>query len=131
MINDRLSFMRFLGLDLHEKAPDAGTIWLFREHLAKADAVETLYNRFDRQLRRKGYLAMGGQIVDANLVEAPKQCLTKEEKETVKPRQGESGQGWRGARGADHPGLWLQEPHQYRSPSQADPQVGGDGCFPA
>jgi IS5 family transposase len=84
VINDRLSFMRFLGLGLHEKAPDAKTIWLFREHLAQTGAVERLFERFDRYLRRKGYLAMGGQIVDASIIEAPKQRLTKDEKETLK-----------------------------------------------
>src|SRR5215471_1772708 len=34
LINDRLSFMRFLGLGLEDRVPDARTIWLFRE---KAD----------------------------------------------------------------------------------------------
>ena len=28
-IRDRLSFMRFLGLNLHGRMPDARTIWLF------------------------------------------------------------------------------------------------------
>ena len=31
LINDRLSFMRFLGLGLSDRVPDARTIWLFRE----------------------------------------------------------------------------------------------------
>jgi transposase len=31
LINDRLSFMRFLGLGLEDRVPDARTIWLFRE----------------------------------------------------------------------------------------------------
>ena len=35
-IQDRLSFMRFLGLGLGGKVPDAKTIWLFREHLTQA-----------------------------------------------------------------------------------------------
>ena len=87
MINDRLSFMRFLGLGLHEKAPDAKTIWLFREHLAKTGAVERLFERFDRYLRQNGYLAMGGQIVDASIIEAPKQRLTKGEKEAIRDGQ--------------------------------------------
>jgi len=34
--------MRFLGLDLHHRLPDAKTIWLFRETLAQAQVVETL-----------------------------------------------------------------------------------------
>ena len=30
-LRDRLSFMRFAGLALHDAVPDAKTIWLFRE----------------------------------------------------------------------------------------------------
>ena len=59
-IRDRLSFMRFLGLDLHGRVPDARTIWLFREMLTKAGAVEALFARFDAHLKEQGYLAMGG-----------------------------------------------------------------------
>ena len=33
LISDRLSFMRFLGLGLSDRVPDARTIWLFREKL--------------------------------------------------------------------------------------------------
>ncbi len=32
LIRDRLSFMRFLGLGLADKGPDAKTLWLYREH---------------------------------------------------------------------------------------------------
>jgi len=68
VINDRLSFMRFLGLGLGDKAPDAKTIWLFREHLTQARAIDNLFAWFDKHLNKAGYLAMGGQIVDATLV---------------------------------------------------------------
>ena len=37
-VRDRLSFMRFLGLDLAEKVPDARTVWAFREALEDASA---------------------------------------------------------------------------------------------
>jgi transposase, IS5 family len=36
LVNDRLSFMRFLGLGLGDRVPDARTIWLFRERLTRA-----------------------------------------------------------------------------------------------
>ena len=39
LINDRLSFMRFLGLGLEDRVPDARTIWLFREKLTTAGAM--------------------------------------------------------------------------------------------
>lgn len=51
LINDRLSFMRFLGLGLSDRAPDAKTIWLFRERLTKAGAITALFERFDAMLR--------------------------------------------------------------------------------
>ena len=35
-LRDRFSFMRFLGLELEDAVPDAKTLWLFREALAKA-----------------------------------------------------------------------------------------------
>lgn len=84
VINDRLSFMRFLGLGLGDKVPDAKTIWLFREHLTQGRAVENLFARFDKHLAKSGYLAMGGQIVDATIVAAPKQRNTDGEKADIK-----------------------------------------------
>ena len=57
LLQDRLSFMRFLGVSLSDRVPDAKTIWLFREHLAQAGAVENLFARFDRHLTKVGYLA--------------------------------------------------------------------------
>ena len=83
-IQDRLSFMRFLGLGLGDKVPDAKTIWLFREHLTQARAVENLFARFDKHLAKSGYLAMGGQIVDATIVDAPKQRNSDGEKADIK-----------------------------------------------
>jgi IS5 family transposase len=59
-IRDRLSFMRFVGLALHEAVPDAKTIWLYREQLSKAGALQRAFDRFDAMLRERGYLAMGG-----------------------------------------------------------------------
>lgn len=39
---DRRSFGRFLGLDDGDKVPDAKTIWLFRETLSRAGAMQRL-----------------------------------------------------------------------------------------
>jgi transposase, IS5 family len=58
-LRDRLLFMRFVGLALHEPVPDAKTIRLFREQLTRVGAIERLFQRFDAALRDKGVLAMG------------------------------------------------------------------------
>lgn len=84
LIRDRLSWLRFLGFDLGAPTPDANTIRMFRERLTEAKAMGTLFDAFDQQLRKGGYIAMGGQIVDATLVAAPKQRNTKEEKDAIK-----------------------------------------------
>ena len=83
-IKDRLSFQRFLGLMLTDKVPDYSTVGRFREALIEAGALKALFDQFDALLREKGYLAMGGQMLDASIIEAPKQRMTREEKATIK-----------------------------------------------
>ena len=84
LINDRLSFMCFLGLGLSDRVPDAKTIWMFRERLTRADAIDGLFRRFDAAIRAAGYIAMSGQLVDSSLVAAPKQRNTRGEKQAIK-----------------------------------------------
>ena len=84
LINDRLSFMRFLGLGLSDRVPDAKTLWLFRERLTQAGAIDALFNRFDATLRNATYFPMLGQILDATLVASPKQRNTNAEKANLR-----------------------------------------------
>ncbi len=84
LINDRLSFMRFLGLGLEDRVLDARTIWLFREKLTTAGAIKRLFEQFDAMLRQAGHIAMSDQIVDASLVAAPRQRNTDDEKKAIK-----------------------------------------------
>jgi IS5 family transposase len=91
-VRDRLSFTRFLGLELEDDIPDGTTLWLFREKLAQAGLVKTLFERFDQHLNAKGYIARGGQMVDATIVPVPKQRNSRDENETVK--RGETPPGW-------------------------------------
>lgn len=93
VIQDRLSFVRFLGLSLSEKVPDAKTIWLFRESLVRVGAIDNLFARFDKHLSRSGYLAKGGQIVDATIIQAPKQHNSQDEKQAIKA--GEIPEAWK------------------------------------
>lgn len=83
-IKDRLSFMRFLGLQLWNQVPDAKTVWLYRERLKNKGLEKKLFETFDQMLKDRGYLAMSGQIVDATIVSAPRQRMTKAEKAEVK-----------------------------------------------
>jgi len=82
-IRDRLSFMRFLDLDLHQRIPDAKTIWVFRETLAQAGVVERLFQQFDQYLAQQGLQACGGQVIDASLVPVPVQRNTRDENTAI------------------------------------------------
>ncbi|WP_418208628.1 transposase [Azospirillum humicireducens] len=87
-----MSFMRVSGLGLGDRVPNRKTIWLFREAVVTAVAMEELFARFDAGLKERGYFALGGQIVDASIVEAPRQRLSKEEERHIRPSPA-TGQG--------------------------------------
>jgi IS5 family transposase len=55
LLRDRLSFMRFLDLELEDPVPDATTIWLFREALAEAGLIDQLFGRFGQHLEAEGF----------------------------------------------------------------------------
>lgn len=121
-LRDRLSFMRFAGLSLHDAVPDAKTIWLYREQLTRAGALARLFARFDTMLADRGFLAMGGQIVDATVVEARRPRLTKEEKATL--REGGTPEGWSKARARqiDRDGRWTIKRGRRAGPSDGGVQ---------
>jgi len=83
-VRDRLSFMRFLGLSIGDRVPDAKTIWLFREELGRGGMVKRLFKKFDGYLREQGFKARKGQIVDASIVSVPIQRNSREENQQVK-----------------------------------------------
>ena len=72
-----LSFTRFLSLELKNRVPDARTVWFYRDKLARAGVIEKLFADFDGYLKKRGYKAMGGRIIDASIVSVPKQRNTK------------------------------------------------------
>ncbi len=92
-IRDRLSFMRFLGLNLEDRIPDAKTVWLFRETLKQAELGEVLFKRFHEQLAAKGLAAKGGQMVDATFIEVPKSRNSRED--NAKLKAGEIPEDWK------------------------------------
>ncbi len=91
-VRDRLSFMRFLGLGLSDRVPDSKTVWLYRDALAQAGKVEELFRQFDGHLARQGYIARGGQILDASIVPVPRNHNTRDENTAIK--SGEVPEDW-------------------------------------
>ena len=65
-ISDRLSFRRFLGLNLDQPVPDHSTIHRFRDRIA--GQMDELFNLVTRQLEAQGLILKKGTLVDASLV---------------------------------------------------------------
>lgn len=76
-INDRLSFQRFLGIDVGDKVPDAKTLWAFREQLKQSQRVEELFALYTATLEAAGYITRRGSIVDAAFAERPRQHVDR------------------------------------------------------
>ena len=148
-LRDRLSFMRFLGLGLEDKVPDAKTVWLYRvgatswristaiwssratwrwaarstprscrckqrnsgddNAIKEGETPEGWENQPAKRsqkdtdarwtkkhgkshLEQQGYLAMGGQIIDASIVPVPKQRNSGDDNARIK--EGETPEGW-------------------------------------
>ena len=64
--------------------------------------VEALFKQFDGYLSRQGYIARGGQILDASMVLVPKNRNMREENKAIK--NGEVPEGW-----ADKPAKRAQK----------------------
>ena len=88
---DRMSFQRFCLLEDSATIPDRNTIWHYQQRLG-LDGETALIQAVDAQLLHHCYLARCGQIIDATLVPAPIQHLTKDEKEQL--AQGKTPEDW-------------------------------------
>lgn len=93
LIKDRLSFQRFLGINLSNRVPDANTYWDFNEALVKAKVHEEIFEQYTALLRSQGLIVNTGSMIDASIVDAPIQRNTKEENEKIK-NEGEKPSGW-------------------------------------
>jgi IS5 family transposase len=83
-VRDRYSFCRFLGLTPEGRIPDAKTVWHFREELKKLNLMEKLFDRLLSQIDSAGFIPRMGQIIDASIVEAPRQRNSRDENKRIK-----------------------------------------------
>ena len=84
LINDRLSFQRFLGLTLGNKVPDAKAIWAYKNVLSKSGRSKELFDMFLGKLSDKDIITRKGSIVDATFADAPRQRNTRDENKEIK-----------------------------------------------
>lgn len=83
-ITDRHSFQRFIALDPNKGAPDFTTVWLFEESLSQNGLLQSIFDRFDTFLISKGFKAKEGSIIDATIVEVPRQRNSRSDNKQIK-----------------------------------------------
>jgi IS5 family transposase len=111
-IRDRYSFSRFLNLTPEDQVPDSSTIWSYREQLKSHGLLEDLFAGLLSQIEAAGYIARCGQIVDAAIMETPRQRNPREENEQIK--NGEVPEEWSDnkRRQKDTQARWARKAHQ-------------------
>jgi IS5 family transposase len=78
---DRLSFRRFVGLSLEDRAPDHTTLCRFRNLLIERALLEKLFGEFQRQMDAAGVIVKRGTMLDATVIETT----------SARPPEGEKG----------------------------------------
>jgi IS5 family transposase len=86
MLNDRISFRRFVGLKMEQKAPDETTFVEFRKRLRKHGHIATLFDKTIEILKSRGVILEEGTCVDATIIEAPRGRATKDGLSSTKDR---------------------------------------------
>jgi transposase, IS5 family len=70
MLDDRLSFRRFVGLSVSEQAPDHSVFSRFRDQLIQLGLHAELFCELNRQLESRRLIVKNGTLVDATVIEA-------------------------------------------------------------
>lgn len=71
MLQDRISFRRFVGLSFDDATPDHSTISTFRTRLRDKGHGSTLFDKSLEILRSRGLVMNRGTLIDATIIEAP------------------------------------------------------------
>jgi transposase, IS5 family len=136
-LGDRLSFKRFAGLSLEDRAPDHTVLNRFRNQLIEQGLLEKLFDELDRQLEKAGLILKRGTMLDATLIQAVS-APPKEHRPSNDPdarftkRQGKSGStfGYKAHMGVDEgSGLIravLTTPANVNDTTPADQLIRGD-----
>jgi IS5 family transposase len=124
-IKDRLSFQRFLGLGLDGTVPDATTVWLFRERLVKAKAIDRLFRPLRCCAHGPGLSRHGRADHRCHGCAGPKQRNTEAEKAAIK--EGRIPERWKNnpakVRQKDRDARWSVKYSKAKVKEGADPKA--------
>lgn len=85
MLQDRISFRRFVGLSFEDRTPDHSTISTFRRRLREHGHGSTLFDKSLEFLRGRGLVLNEGTLIDASIMEAPLGAKREDGSSTADP----------------------------------------------
>ena len=85
MLQDRISFRRFVGLSFDDATPDHSTISTFRKRLRERGHGSTLFDKALEILRCRGLVMNEGTLIDATIIEAPLGSKRQDGSKTTDP----------------------------------------------
>lgn len=80
---DRLSFQRFVGINLDQEIPDFTTFWRFKEALSTHNLDQRIFELINQQLEAKGLMVKKGTIVDASILPSSGRPLSDKKREKL------------------------------------------------
>jgi IS5 family transposase len=112
MLDDRISFRRFVGLKIEQAAPDETTFVQFRKRLNAHGHIATLFEKTVAILTYRGVILAEGTCVDATIIEAPRGrtakdgiSSTKDQAASYTKKHGRVYHGYKGHIATDHNGI--------------------------
>lgn len=80
---DRLSFQRFVGINLDQEIPDFTTFWRFKEALSKHNLDQRIFELITQQLESKDLMVKKGTIVDASILPSSGRPLSDKKRQEL------------------------------------------------
>jgi len=80
---DRLSFQRFVGINLDQEIPDFSTFWRFKEALSIHNLDQRIFQLINEQLEAKGLMVKKGTIVDASIIRSSGRPLSNKKRKEL------------------------------------------------
>ena len=80
---DRLSFQRFVGINLDNDIPNFTTFWRFKEAIIQHDLGDVIFDQITSQIEEKGMMLKKGTVVDATIINSVNRPLKKERRKEL------------------------------------------------
>lgn len=71
MIEDRISFRKFMNIQSSEDIPDRAVLIRFRKEYFKKQTPQKVFNQLFKHLQKDGLIVKAGSIIDSTIIESP------------------------------------------------------------